>query len=131
VASAIHRSSVLAVLAAGALACATGPKPTGAPPASATPAPSAGAPAAVEAPRAPNAPSTGLVFAVEPADAQIAIDGAPHGTVADLAAQGGLLPLAPGIYQVSLKAPGYATWRAEVALGASNETIRVNLVKRP
>jgi hypothetical protein len=68
---------------------------------------------------------------VSPADAEISIDGAPRGAVADLADRSGLLPLAPGIYQVSLKAPGYVTWRAEVALGAKVETIKVNLVPKP
>jgi hypothetical protein len=74
---------------------------------------------------------TGLVFAVEPPQAQISVDGQPYGTVADLAAREGLLPLAPGIYQVSLKAAGYTTWRAEVAVRSGTEPIRVTLVKKP
>jgi hypothetical protein len=74
---------------------------------------------------------TGLVFAVEPREAQISVDGQPYGTVADLAPRDGVLPLAPGIYQVSLKAPGYTTWRAEVAIRSGTEPIRVTLVRKP
>jgi hypothetical protein len=111
------------------------PRPSGASgPAAASQAASAepAAPAApAEEPRAPDAIATGLVFAVAPQEAQISIDGSPRGAVADLSSRGGLLPLAPGIYQVSLKAPGYATWRAEVALRTGTETIRVNLARKP
>jgi hypothetical protein len=74
---------------------------------------------------------TGLLFAVEPADALISIDDRPYGTVAELAGQQGILNLAPGIYQVSLKASGFVTWRAEVALRTGTETIRVKLAKKP
>jgi len=114
------------LVVAASLACASAPKPAPAP----APAPAA-APAPAPTPRAPAAAVTGLVFAVEPRQAQISVDGRPYGTMADLAARDGLLPLAPGIYQVSLKAPGYATWRAEVAIRSGTEPIRVTLVKKP
>ncbi|HET6922747.1 MAG TPA: PEGA domain-containing protein [Anaeromyxobacteraceae bacterium] len=117
--------SLAAILAAAAMACASAPRPPPAP--TSAPAPS---PAAV-APRAPSAPETGLLFDVEPAEVQIAVDGRLQGTVAELASRGGVLPLAPGIYQVSLRAPGYATWRAEVAVRAGSEPIRVRLTKNP
>lgn len=127
-------------LAASSLGCASQPKPSPVatpvvtpvvandattPPAATQPELSTGAP------RAPDAAETGLRFAVEPVDAQIAIDGRPYGAVAELAGQGGILNLAPGIYQVSLKATGYVTWRAEVALRAGTETLRVQLTKKP
>jgi hypothetical protein len=73
----------------------------------------------------------GLDFEVLPASAVIVIDGVPRGTVADLATAHGLLPLKPGIYQVSLAAEGYLTWRAEVAVGEKAEVIRVLLRKVP
>lgn len=73
----------------------------------------------------------GLLFQVEPREAQITIDGKPFGRVSDLAGTGGLLALDPGLYQVSLKAPGYVTWRAEVAVrGDQAEPIRITLSKR-
>ncbi|HEY6106802.1 MAG TPA: PEGA domain-containing protein [Anaeromyxobacteraceae bacterium] len=118
--------SFAAVLAAAAMACASPPRPPPPPP-SPAPAP----PPAAPAPRAPSAAETGLLFEVEPAEAQIAVDGQPYGTVAELASRGGVLALAPGIYQVSLRAPGYATWRAEVAVRTGTEPIRVKLTKKP
>jgi hypothetical protein len=118
--------SIPTFLAVVSLACASAPKPAPGP----EQAPAA-APVAAPAPRAPAAAATGLVFAVEPREAQISVDGQPYGTVAGLAGRDGLLPLAPGIYQVSLKAPGYATWRAEVAIRSGTEPIRVTLVKKP
>ncbi len=121
-------TSLAALLAATAVGCASAPAPTPVPaPAAAKPPP----PPAAAAPRAPSAPETGLLFEVEPAEAQIAVDGQPYGTVAQLAARGGVLALAPGIYQVSLRAPGYATWRAEVAVRTGTEPIRVKLTKKP
>lgn len=113
-----------AILAAAAMACASAPRP---PPPTPAPAPAPAAPA----PRAPSAPETGLLFEVEPAEAQIAVDGQPYGTVGELASRGGVLVLAPGIYQVSLRAPGYATWRAEVAVRTGTEPIRVKLTRKP
>lgn len=73
----------------------------------------------------------GLDFEVIPTSAAIVVDGVPRGTVADLAPAHGLLPLKPGIYQVSLAAEGYVTWRAEVAVGEKAEVIRVSLQKSP
>jgi len=123
--STIH-CSLLALLVAGTLGCAAAQKPS-----AATSPATAPTPALSAAPRAPDAAVTGLLFAVDPAAAEISIDGAPRGAVADLADRNGLLPLPPGIYQVSLKAPGFVTWRAEVALGAKVESIKVNLVRKP
>lgn len=126
------RWSVLALAVAGSVGCAATPKPLpGSSPAAASapsPLPTQPGPAA---PRAPNAAVTGLVFTVEPLDAQISIDGTPRGTVADLAARQGLLLLAPGIYEVSVTAAGYVTWRAEVALRTGTEPIRVSLARKP
>jgi len=131
--SAIPSRFVLVLLAATAIGCAGAPKTPVAKLGDATAAPASSAPVTApdpEPPRAPDAILSGLRFSVEPAEAQIAIDGNPRGAVADLAARGGLLPLAPGIYQVSLKAEGYVTWRAEVALRSGTESIRVNLAPK-
>jgi hypothetical protein len=119
------------VVAMGAgVGCVSAPRPA-APPL-ATPALRAepSRPAATT-PRAPEPLSTGLVFAVEPVDAEIAVNGQPRGTVGALADARGILPLPPGIYQVSLKAAGYVTWRAEVAVRSSTEPIRVKLTRKP
>lgn len=116
----------VALLAALATGCASAKTASSRPPVSP-------APAAVAEPAAPAAPgvSIGLLFVVEPRDAQIFLDGEERGTVAGLAATGGVLTLAPGIYQVSLKSPGYVTWRAEVAVRSARERIEVKLVKKP
>jgi len=132
--SAILRRYFLALVAAASVGCAGAPKPPVAKLGDATVAPASPAPVTApdpEPPRAPDAVLSGLRFSVAPAEAEISIDGSPRGVVADLADRGGLLPLAPGIYQVSLKAPGYVTWRAEVALRSGTESIRVNLTPRP
>ncbi|MGC4119798.1 MAG: PEGA domain-containing protein [Myxococcales bacterium] len=53
------------------------------------------------------------------------------GRASDLASTGGFLKLDPGIYQVSLKLPGYATWRAEVTVREGQaETIRATMVAK-
>ncbi len=73
-------------------------------------------------------PASGLEFAVDPTVAEIFVDGRRRGTVDELAASGGILALPPGIYQVSLKAAGRITWRAEVAVGSARERIEVKLL---
>ncbi len=80
------------------------------------------------APRATAATGgTGLSLAVVPASAEILVDGEPRGTVADL--PNGAFALPPGIYQVSLRAPGFVTWRAEVAVRTGRERIVVRLAR--
>jgi hypothetical protein len=71
---------------------------------------------------------TGLELSVEPASAEVLVDGEGRGVVSDLAS--GVLGLAPGIYQVSLQAPGYVTWRAEVAVRGGRERIEVRLARK-
>ncbi len=95
------------------------------------------APLRAEPPSEPAAPAiapapaqrTGLFLFVEPADAEIAIDGRPKGLASDLG-ETGLVPLAPGIYQVTVSRPGYATWRAEVAVRTDPQRFDVVLEKR-
>jgi hypothetical protein len=71
----------------------------------------------------------GLKLDVQPGDAELIIDGQSLGPVTKIG-PGGVVALKPGIYQVSLKARGYQTWRAEVTVGEKNELLKVALVKR-
>ncbi|HSM93735.1 MAG TPA: PEGA domain-containing protein [Anaeromyxobacteraceae bacterium] len=125
-------SVVVLAVAVAAFGCASAPKPKVSEPTSATAQP-ASAPArqATVAPRAPEPLATGLVFSVEPADAEISVDGRAFGAVGALSEARGFLPLPPGIYQVSLKAQGFVTWRAEVAVRSGTEPIRVKLTPKP
>jgi hypothetical protein len=92
------------------------------------------------APAAPSEPSpapepasalgSGLRFKVDPPDAEVFVDGQSRGRVAELPGERGILQLSPGLYQVSLKKPGYQTWRAEVAVKKdAPEPIEVTLVR--
>jgi hypothetical protein len=110
----------LCVVAGLSLACATARPP------SPSPTEAAARPAARPEPPAAPAEVTGLSFAVEPADAEVVIDGQSAGTVASLP-RSGVVPLPPGLYQVSLKRAGFATWRAEVAVRSGVQPIRVTL----
>ncbi len=122
----VARIAVVAALLALA-ACAGG---------KAAPPPAAKAPLPAAAPEVPSPaaaaakplPATGLELLVEPATAEVLVDGEPRGVVSELSS--GVLGLPPGIYQVSLKAPGYATWRAEVAVRAGRERIEVRLSRK-
>ena len=80
-------------------------------------------------PSEPVKQGSGLHFSVTPADAMVFIDGKAVGKVADLEGTGGVLSVKPGIYQVSLKRPGFVTWRAEVTVGDGAEAIQVIMVK--
>lgn len=93
-----------------------------------SPAPRPEKPAAATSAPAPELPATGLAFQVEPASAEILVDGESRGTVAAL--QSGALGLPSGIYQVSLRAPGFVTWRAEVAVRSARERIEVTLARK-
>lgn len=120
-------SVIVATLwAVGALSCASAPS-HGAPPLppAANPAPSRPAP---EPAAAPAAESGGLAFDVTPSDAEVIVDGRPQGKIAAL--RGGFLPLAPGLYQVTIARPGFATWRAEVSVRSTVEPLRVALPPR-
>lgn len=115
------------VSAALALAACAGGK-AAAPPVAAGAAVEDAGPAVAVAAQAAQLPATGLELSVEPASAEIFVDGDSRGVVADLSS--GILGLAPGIYQVSLKAPGHVTWRAEVAVRAGREKIAVRLATK-
>jgi len=120
----MHTRLLLVALLALA-ACAGGKVvPPAAPAAAPVTTPAAAAPVAAPSPLA----VSGLEFVVEPATAQILVDGDRRGSVAELAS--GVLGLAPGIYQVSLSAPGYVPWRAEVAIRTGRERIEVTLARR-
>lgn len=81
-------------------------------------------------PPAVAAPESGLSFEVVPAECELVIDGRSYGKLTAVELVQGVLPLPPGLYQVSLKYPGFNTWRAEVALGKKVERLKVELIKR-
>lgn len=81
-------------------------------------------------PAAVAAPESGLSFEVVPAECELVIDGRSYGKLTAVELVQGVLPLPPGLYQVSLKHPGFITWRAEVALGMKVERMKVALIKR-
>lgn len=124
----------LVLASAFVAACATGSRPGG------TGAPTtASAPPGAELDGGGGARSTGemgcpdrpgLCFSVVPEDTEIFLNGAGRGRIADLKGRGAFLPLAPGIYRITLQRPGYATWRAEVAVRAVPERIVVSLRPR-
>lgn len=75
-------------------------------------------------------PEPGLCLALEPADAELTIEGTAITGVAAAEIAGGFVPLPPGIYRVTLRAPGRETWRGEIAVGAGPEPIEVVLRPR-
>lgn len=119
-----------AVVASACLACARAPTVQSRP-AEVTRRPAAEPVEAAVAARVAvsSASRGGLAFSVEPGDAEVFVDGRSFGSAADLA-RGGALPLEPGLYQVTLRRAGYATWRAEVAVRGAIESIRVTLSGR-
>ena len=72
--------------------------------------------------------TAGICFSVVPSEAEITVNGASKGRVSEQAH--GFLALAPGIYQITLTAPGCRTWRAEVAVKEMGEPLVVELEKR-
>ncbi|RKH64370.1 PEGA domain-containing protein [Corallococcus aberystwythensis] len=78
--------------------------------------------------RVERATTTGLRLDVMPDRARIFVDGRAMGLARHL---GTLLPLAPGVHQVSVRLEGHATWRAEVLVGDRPEPIQVTLTASP
>lgn len=78
----------------------------------------------------PVASEQGLAFDVLPADTELVVDGKSYGPLSGMTLANGVLALEPGVYQVSLKHPGFDTWRAEVAVGKKVERVKVQLLKR-
>jgi hypothetical protein len=116
------RSLRLLAVSIAAAACASSPPAVPPAPVSAAPAP-ASAPAAL--------PATGLALTVFPRDAEVEIEGVRRAPASTLAADsGGIVPLAPGVYRVSVRHPRYSTWRAEVSVGSAVERIEVTLSER-
>ncbi|HUB09833.1 MAG TPA: PEGA domain-containing protein [Myxococcales bacterium] len=107
-------------------ACATAQRPAAQPVSSAPPRPVA-TPSAP--PQASPSPGSGIRFFVDPPDAEVLVNGRDLGSVARLGADGSLR-LTPGIYRVTLRHPGFETWRAEVAVRGAFERIQVQLVKQ-
>ena len=74
--------------------------------------------------------ATGLRFEVQPADAEVSIGGGAYESAVDSNGGARTVALPPGLYQVSIRRLGYATWRAEVSVEDGIEVIRVSLVQR-
>ncbi|MBN8467307.1 PEGA domain-containing protein [Corallococcus exiguus] len=72
--------------------------------------------------------TTGLRLDVMPDGARVFVDGRAMGLARHL---GTLLPLSPGVHQVSVRLEGHATWRAEVMVGDRPEPIQVTLTAAP
>ncbi|AFE05171.1 hypothetical protein COCOR_03352 [Corallococcus coralloides DSM 2259] len=72
--------------------------------------------------------TTGLRLDVLPDRAHVFVDGRAMGLARHL---GTLLPLSPGVHQVSVRLEGHATWRAEVLVGDRPEPIQVTLTASP
>ncbi|RKH84854.1 PEGA domain-containing protein [Corallococcus sp. AB032C] len=72
--------------------------------------------------------TTGLRLDVMPDGARVFVDGRAMGLARHL---GTLLPLSPGVHQVSVRLEGHATWRAEVMVGDRPEPIQVTLTASP
>lgn len=75
-------------------------------------------------PPAPVAIRGTLALDVEPADAEVEVDGTPRGKASEV----GSLDLEPGPHQIVIKKKGFEIWRGEVALAKVSETIQVRLV---
>ncbi|MFB1481596.1 PEGA domain-containing protein [Corallococcus sp. RDP092CA] len=80
------------------------------------------------APALGRAAVTGLRLAVMPDRARVFVDGRAMGLARQL---GALVPLSPGVHQVSVRLEGHATWRAEVMVGDRPEPIQVTLAAAP
>jgi hypothetical protein len=106
--------------------CATAPAQPAPKSAASQPATAAPAPAPAPAPQV-----GGLLFDVQPKQAELFVGSSRIGRVGDLDSSSGFLKLDPGIYQVSLKLAGYATWRAEVTVREGQaEKIQVSMVAK-
>lgn len=88
------------------------------------------APAVQPAREVPQAPPkmSALRVNVVPANAMLSINGQAQGAV-DALGTPPVLPLEPGLYRIVLSSPGYQTWRGEVAVGETQQSIQVKLVK--
>ncbi len=115
---------LLTLAATLALACASAPAADPAP--APEPQPIAEPNREPAPPTCPNEP--GLCFEVEPADAQLVVDGESKGSLSELAPTGPyFLDLESGIYQIMLRREGYTTWRGEVSVREASEKIKVTL----
>lgn len=65
-----------------------------------------------------------LSLDIEPADADVEVDGNARGKASELRA----LDLEPGPHQIVITKKGFEIWRGEVELAKASETIQVRLV---
>lgn len=115
-------------IVAWTIGCASAPPPAPefAPPAFTAPEPEPDPPPPFECPA-----SRGLCFRVVPPSAELTVNDDTHGRLDEIGQDGQLfLELAAGIYQVTLRAPEYETWRGEVSVQDQTEMIEVTLTPR-
>lgn len=108
-------AGALAVIAAVAIAC--GGKSAD------TATPTASSPAGDDEPD-PVPTGPGLRVTVVPGEAEVVVDGESKGPASGLPE---VMALESGIHQILIQAPGYQTWRAEVAIRDAVEAIKVTL----
>lgn len=115
-----------------AIACGSSSPPPAEPaPASArTGAEGADAQSATPATLAECPTEAGLCFQVAPADAELEVDGEVLGPIQDLGRGLVFVEIEPGIHMITLKRDGFVTWRAEVSVAETAETINVTMEEK-
>lgn len=71
----------------------------------------------------------GLIFKVNPEDAEVLLDGAVQGKASDFPEER-YLKVSAGIHRVELRLEGYETYSREVNIGTSLERIEAALIKK-
>jgi len=71
----------------------------------------------------------GLIFNVNPPEAEVLLDGVVQGRASDFT-QERYLKVSAGIHRVELRSEGYETYSREVNIGTSLERIEAALIKK-
>jgi hypothetical protein len=71
----------------------------------------------------------GLIFHVNPADADVLLDGVVQGKASDFT-QERYLKVSAGVHRVELRSEGYETYSREVNIGTSLERIEAALIRK-
>ncbi len=67
----------------------------------------------------------GLVLTCEPKESEVSLDGVLQGSCEDL--RGRMIALGDGLHRLEIQRPGFATYRAEIALGKTRTALDVAL----
>jgi len=71
----------------------------------------------------------GLIFNVNPEDADVILDGVAQGKASDFT-QERYLKVPNGPHQLELRASGYETYKREIFIGSSLERVETSLIRR-